>query len=143
MEDNIVIEKINKCPNCGSEEKKIIYENQSDKTYYSTIHKWNIFTCLGCEVVYLNERPTPETIKYTYLNYSTHSRTERLSAEKLKGIRWLQRILANGYKNWRFGTHYEPSTKLGIIAAYLMPSKKAIMDREFRKVHHRQEEAEY
>jgi SAM-dependent methyltransferase len=47
--------------------------------------------------------------------------------------------LANGYKNWTFGTSLEPSTRLGILAAFLLPVQRATLDRQYRHLPNRPE----
>jgi 2-polyprenyl-3-methyl-5-hydroxy-6-metoxy-1,4-benzoquinol methylase len=84
--------------------------------------------------VYIDPRPTPETIHLAYRQYYTHEDQVRLPAEQLRGLRWLQRVLANGYKNWKFGTDLQPSSRLGVLAAFLLPKYRTTLDRQFRQL---------
>jgi 2-polyprenyl-3-methyl-5-hydroxy-6-metoxy-1,4-benzoquinol methylase len=67
-----------------------------------------------------------------YRDYYTHEEQVRLPAAELHGLRWLQRVLANGYKNWKFGTQLQPASILGVLVAYLMPEYRRIIDRQYR-----------
>lgn len=47
-------------------------------------------------------------------------------------LRRVQRSLANGYRNWRYGTRDTPASPLGPALAYLLPRHRALMDSELR-----------
>lgn len=120
------------CPVCSSAHRRVLYSGLRDNIFFCAPGEWTLHECLGCGSAYLDQRPTLETIHLAYKNYCTHDKIERLPAENLRGLRWMQRVMANGYKNWRFGTNFRPATFLGVLAAFLLPAKRAIMDREFR-----------
>lgn len=123
------------CPLCGNSGGVVLHQDVDDYFYKVAKGGWRLFRCFGCHAAYLNPRPTRSSIYKAYSSYATHNRTERLPADKLNGIRRLQRLLANGYKNFNFGTKYRPSNFLGVFVAYCWPTKRALMDREFRHLH--------
>jgi 2-polyprenyl-3-methyl-5-hydroxy-6-metoxy-1,4-benzoquinol methylase len=110
----------------------VLYSGLRDRVFFCAKGEWTLQECLSCGSAYLDPRPTPDTIHQAYQTYYTHQKTDRLPAKELHGARWLQRLLANGYKNWRFGTDYRPANVLGVPIAFLLPSKRVVMDREFR-----------
>ncbi len=44
----------------------------------------------------------------------------------------MRRCLANGYRNWRYGTLDSPESSFGVVAAALWPSGRAIIDNGMR-----------
>jgi 2-polyprenyl-3-methyl-5-hydroxy-6-metoxy-1,4-benzoquinol methylase len=120
------------CPVCQSKQRRVLYSGLQDRVFFCAAGAWTLKECLSCGSAYLDPRPTPETIHLAYQTYYTHQKTDRRPANELHGVRLLQRLFANGYKNWRFGTNFKPSNILGIPLAYLLSSLRAVMDREFR-----------
>ncbi|NOX76410.1 MAG: class I SAM-dependent methyltransferase [Gammaproteobacteria bacterium] len=49
-------------------------------------------------------------------------------------IQKFRQRLANGYLNHRFGAHAYPASMLGVLAAWLMPNKRAIIDAGMRNL---------
>lgn len=126
------LETVAACPVCFSDRRRVLYSGLRDRIFFCTLGEWTLQECLSCGSAYLDPRPTPDTIYLAYQTYYTHQKVDRIPAEELHGARWLQRLLANGYKNWRFGTNFQPSNTLGVPIAFLLPSMRAVMDREFR-----------
>ena len=125
------VEFLDCCPVCGGA-GDVLYDDIEDFYYHAIAGQWCMNSCRGCRSAYLSPRPTKAAIHKAYANYATHDRVERLPPEALGGLRKIQRILANGYKNAKFGTKYRPSSVLGVLVAAVMPEKRALMDREFR-----------
>lgn len=130
------IESVDSCPACSSRAYRILHGRLRDRIFFCAPGEWTLNECLGCGSAFLGSRPTPETIQLAYQYYYTHQQSERLPAENLHGMRWLQRVLANGYKNWRFRTNLQPSSVLGVPLAFLMPTNRAILNRQFRHLPH-------
>lgn len=128
------IESVDSCPVCAGKERRVLHKDLRDRIFFCASGEWTLHECLGCKSAFLDPRPTPETIHLAYQNYYTHQQSERLPPEDLHGVRWLQRVLANGYKNWRFGSNLQPSSFLGVIAASFMPTSRAILNRQFRQL---------
>lgn len=126
------IESVDSCPVCADKERRVLHNVLRDRIFFCAPGEWTLHECLGCGSAFLDPRPTPETIHLAYQNYYTHQQSERLPPENLHGVRWMQRVLANGYKNWRFGTNLQPSSILGVPVAFLMPANRATLNRQFR-----------
>lgn len=126
------IESVGSCPICAGKERRVLHKDLRDKIFFCAPGDWTLYECLGCGIAFLDPRPTPETMYLAYKNYHTHKHTEPLSPENFHGVRWLQRVLANGYKNWRFGSNLQPSSFFGVLAAFFMPWSRAILNRQFR-----------
>lgn len=126
------IESVDSCPVCSGKKRRTLHNALRDKIFFCAPGEWTLHECLGCRSAFLDPRPTPETIHLAYQNYYTHQQSERLPPENLHGVRWLQRVLANGYKNWHFGSNLQPSSFLGVLAAFFMPTSRAILNRQFR-----------
>jgi len=86
--------------------------------------------CDSCSSAFLSPRPNAESIGLAYLNYFTHDDIPDVS--KLSFIKKNKRMLANGYRNFRFGTNDQPASPLGILAAYLTPNGRAVLDSSMR-----------
>jgi SAM-dependent methyltransferase len=93
-----------------------------------------MFGCRRCGVAYLDPRPTPASISRAYAAYYTHASLERPSLADMTPAKRLQRRLANGYRNWRYGTADHPATILGVPVAYAMPTARALIDSDFRNL---------
>lgn len=126
------LEVVARCPVCLSDRRRLLYSGLRDRVFFCAMGEWNLQECQSCRSAYLDPRPTPDTIHMAYQTYYTHLKTDRVPAAQLHGLRWLQRVLANGYKNYRFGTSYQPSNILGLPLALLLPPMRVVMDREFR-----------
>jgi 2-polyprenyl-3-methyl-5-hydroxy-6-metoxy-1,4-benzoquinol methylase len=50
----------------------------------------------------------------------------------LQGLKYLQRVIANGYRNWRFNARLSPSNWLGVPLVFLLPLERAAIEHEFR-----------
>jgi len=117
---------------CVSAERALLYEGLTDRVFFCAPGTWTLFRCASCRCAFLDPRPTPETIGRAYSNYFTHAAQGENGKRKMPFKRWLQRALANGYRNYRFGTHLKPSSYFGVLMAYLLPSKRAVLDAERR-----------
>jgi 2-polyprenyl-3-methyl-5-hydroxy-6-metoxy-1,4-benzoquinol methylase len=126
------VESVDSCPICCCKLRRVMHSGLADNVLFCAPGSWTQNTCVDCGSAFLDPRPTIQTIHRAYENYHTHQESERLNAEDLKGVRWLQRVLANGYKNWRFGTNLQPTSLVGVPVAFMMPVNRAILNRQFR-----------
>jgi len=124
------LESVPNCPVCGSGERELLYEGLTDRVFFCAPGEWTLHRCQSCSSAYLDPRPTPETIGLAYRQYFTHEQNPGYGPLGLKGK--LQRALANGYRNWRFGTRDTPSNPLGILLAALSPKHRAMLDAGMR-----------
>ena len=125
------LQYLSSCPVCGSAQRVILHAGLQDSLYCAP-GKWDMHACQNCGSGYLNPRPSAETIGIAYGDYHTHQEPSPAPAAELPGFRRFRRALANGYKNWRFGTALQPSSKIGIAAAFLLPIQRSILDRQYR-----------
>ena len=89
--------------------------------------------CQECGSHYLDPRPDPATIHLAYARYFTHAAPRSAARrEPPGGLATLRRSLANGYRNWRYGTEARPATFLGIWVAFLVPSLRRNADAGMR-----------
>ena len=126
------VEGLGACPVCASPDRTLLFEGLTDDIFRAAPGTWNLHSCAGCGTGYLDPRPTADSIHLAYRGYHTHEEPRQQPASELRGLRLAQRLLANGYKNWRFGTNLEPSSRWGAIIAFLLPVQRAILDRQFR-----------
>lgn len=126
------LERVGKCPVCGSIERTLLHGGLRDWFFLCAPGEWNLQRCTACGSAYLDPRPTPHTIGLAYRTYFTHSSQARESIDRLTFVRRLQRMLANGYRNWRFGTREQPASRLGALVAALLPTQRALLDGEGR-----------
>jgi len=92
--------------------------------------------CLNCATAYLDPRPTQSSMHLAYRTYYTHDAIDKHSTESMTWAQSIRHTLANGYRNWRYGTKSLPSSKIGIIAAYLLPTMRMSIDLSFRYLPH-------
>lgn len=126
------LEAVTACPICGDARRCKLYDDLTDNVFFCAPGTWSLHECQGCGSAYLDPRPTRATIYLAYQAYYTHKSPANPATENLHGVRRLQRVLANGYRNLRFGTRDFPASRLGVLAAYLVPGQKASLDRGMR-----------
>ena len=126
------LEATGRCPVCGSVGRALLHEGLRDRIFFCAPGEWTLQRCSTCGSAYLDPRPTVQTIGLAYRSYFTHTWGPRKSIERLTFLRRLQRMLANGYRNWRFGTDERPANRMGVFIARLLPSQRAMLDGEAR-----------
>lgn len=122
------LEYVDRCPICGHETRRLVYSGLHDATYFCAPGRWELYSCDNCGSGYLNPRPSRETIAIAYRRYFTHSIDSRAPLKNLGWRRRVRRTLSNGYRNYRFGTSEFPASRLGIVAAFLLPAARAVID---------------
>lgn len=126
------LERVKACPLCGSRARTSLHPGLADHAYEHTPGRWDLHRCENCTCAYLDPRPTRETIHLAYREYYTHVADVGAGAEPLTAIRRARRALANGYRNWRYGTKVRPTSVLGVPATWLFPATRRRIDLEFR-----------
>tara|TARA_R110000787_G_scaffold215053_1_gene324116 strand:- start:14690 stop:15784 length:1095 start_codon:yes stop_codon:yes gene_type:complete len=129
-EDGLQI--LNMCPVCGRAQRKVLHKDLSDQIFFCAPGKWVMFQCLQCDSGYLDPRPNEETIHLAYKTYFTHE--SNALEEKPTLIKLIRKALGNGYRNWKFGTSYKPSTFFGIAVVWLMKDIHKTIDSEMRNL---------
>lgn len=128
------LEYVNCCPVCCSTEHELLYEGLTDRVFFCAPGEWTLYRCQQCGSAYLDPRPTLDTIGLAYSKYFTHNCDDLGNIQNLSWFRRIRRILANGYLNYRFGTKYHPASSLGILAALLFSSKRAVLESKGRNL---------
>lgn len=126
------LERVAACPVCRSLERELLFEGLEDRIFFCAPGRWTMCRCLVCGSGYLDPRPTPDTIGLAYQQYYTHHECAPAPASELGLFRRVRRALANGYKNRRFGVNLAPASKLGVIAAPIIPGMRRLLDRQYR-----------
>ena len=109
-----------------------MHRDLMDRVFFSAPGTWILFRCERCGAGYLDPRPTTATVSLAYQAYFTHGPSEKRSNRELGFYHSIRRALANGYRNARFGFSMEPATRWGVLAAYLMPAMRRMLDAEMR-----------
>ncbi len=126
-------ERVQFCPVCGSTTRSLLHRDLTDRVFFCAPGKWQQYLCAGCGCAYLDPRPTVQAIHLAYRTYYTHHFVadggRRASSSVAYG---LGRLLSNGYRNWRFGTHFSPSWALGVPLLALLRNKRRAIDRSLR-----------
>ena len=127
------IEAVTRCPVCESVRRRVLYSELQDRVCFSAPAKWSLKQCEDCGSGYLDPRPTKEYIPLAYLNYFTHV-PSALQAPKPGSLAWFRKALANGYRNFCYGTDERPAFRIGVLAAHLFPRYKADADKVMRNL---------
>lgn len=112
------LEYLGRCPVCSSSDRALKYKNVPDLRT-RTLGEWNYYHCVGCEVLYLDPRPTELNIKYIYENYYTHTPQQERKREN-----WTDRFalgMRNDYLSKKYGYRNEPALGGGNFLMYLLP----------------------
>jgi 2-polyprenyl-3-methyl-5-hydroxy-6-metoxy-1,4-benzoquinol methylase len=128
------LESVKECPVCGSARRRVLYGGLRDNVFFCAPGDWVLHDCLDCRSAYLDPRPSAATLHLAYRTYYTHEEQEPISASSLRGLRYVRRVLANGYKNWRFGARLKPSNWLGAPLVFLLPFQRTAIERAFRSL---------
>lgn len=129
------LEHLGYCPVCGCTKRSVLHDALVDNVFYCAPGKWTLWICAKCGSAYLDPRPTPDTIHFAYANYYTHRTVAKIDDyASLNPFYKLRRRLVNGYTNWRYSTCDQPSSALGVLAAFAMPSLKSVLDSRYRHI---------
>lgn len=124
------LEAVPACPVCNADSRELLHEGLTDKIFFCAPGEWSMYRCNSCGSAYLDPRPNTETIGLAYQNYFTHNTVPDYSS--LDFLVKIRRRLANGYRNYRYGTKDYPASMTGILAAYLMPEGRNLIDAAMR-----------
>jgi SAM-dependent methyltransferase len=129
------LEAVERCPSCGSSERRILHADLTDRTYMFAPGRWKLFRCARCSCAYLDPRPTEHAIHLAYGDY--YEGAALPAAGEQTGWRRLRRAVRNGYLNSRYGYHLAPDTRLGPLLAPLVPGYREKADEAIRHLHAR------
>lgn len=103
------LQTVDACPACGCTQRELLHEAVADWTFWSAPGRWRYQRCLDCQSVYLDPRPTPDTIGRAYATYYTHEGPGSASGVKSLKLRWKNERLSA-----RWGRDLQP--RLGLPA---------------------------
>lgn len=115
------LEQVANCPVCGSADRSLLYDRLSDRVFFVAPGIWTMWRCEDCRSGYLDPRPNEQTIGRAYQRYFTHdseSGPPRPPHNKFERIR---AKLANGYRNARYGAHFECASAFGRYLGEIPP----------------------
>lgn len=120
------------CPICGGTKRQALHEGVEDGVFHCAPGQWDLHTCAGCGVAYLDPRPTPASIGRAYASYYTHADVNNPDTSPTGRVGKLRRSLRNGYLNRRYGASLQPASAQGWLAMQAMRGKKTELDRAYR-----------
>jgi 2-polyprenyl-3-methyl-5-hydroxy-6-metoxy-1,4-benzoquinol methylase len=123
------LEKVSKCPACGSRNRSIMYKDLTDCIFSCAPGKWSLYRCDRCASAYLDPRPTSDTVSLAYRIYFTHIDQHNVPR---RGLRWLNLATRNAYLNSIWGTSFEPTFKCLSWIQCLIPGNAAFLEHEMR-----------
>lgn len=96
------LESVGRCPVCGSSTPSILHSGMRDRLFQSP-GVWQLLRCGGCNVAWLDPRPTPETIGMAYQRYFTHAGETDIHARRMSPQRrlFLRTATLAGRPWWR------------------------------------------
>lgn len=110
-----------------------MHTSLTDEVFFCAAGTWDMHRCDACDSCYLDPRPSPATIHLAYGQYFTHADADEVTNHPATGrLAMLRRSWANGYRNWRYGTHSLPASRTGIVAAFLLPRLRRAADSRMR-----------
>lgn len=122
------------CPVCECSKRIVLRDGLVDNVFFVAQGRWVLYQCARCKTAYLNPRPDVGSIAKAYGTYYTHKAAggTRVNTDQLNWLRRLQRRVANGYVNARYGTYRQPASCLGWFILKPLPKVRQKLDFEFR-----------
>jgi 2-polyprenyl-3-methyl-5-hydroxy-6-metoxy-1,4-benzoquinol methylase len=117
---------------CGSATRDILHKGLRDNVFFCAPGAWDMWRCGDCDCAYLDPRPSADTIVLAYQSYFTHNVPAEASTAAPSRLTAWRRALANGYRNWRFGSKFEPASKFGVPLIAALPSARRAILQSFR-----------
>lgn len=129
------LEYLGACPACQQPERHLVFTNLTDRVSGVAPGAWTLWRCNGCGAVYLDPRPSPDSIGRAYEIYYTH--TSSVSPRSGWGEQLRARIrtvLFNGYLNQQFGYLLKPSSTIGGYLYGWRPGRAGIVSDYIRSL---------
>lgn len=119
------IETVGCCPVCLGTERDLAFSGLQDRIFFAAPGKWTMWRCLGCDVAYLDPRPTVGSIGRAYSTYYTHGQDipDHSDSAKRSFVQKLKRYAMNDFLNVRFGYRLRPALPGGHFAFSRRPDK--------------------
>ncbi len=128
------LEAVDCCPLCGCAERITLHRDLTDRIFFCAPGRWHLYRCRGCEGVYLDPRPTLESIARAYSSYYTHEPEGGGDAPPTAFGRF-KRASYNGYLNAQYNLDLRPAiswSRWAVAAVPRIKLKKDLMARHLR-----------
>ena len=128
------LDHVGRCPVCGQRATQPLYRGLSDIVFSCAPGTWTIHECPACRALYLDPRPTQDTIALAYRRYYTHvppTAVDPLATPASRGAR-VALSVRNSYLNRRYGYHLLPAGRFGYLVAWLWPIGRLRQERVVR-----------
>lgn len=112
------LEPVAACPYCGSTDSSLAYEGVKDWSFDCAPGNWSFWRCQGCAALYLNPRPTAETIGRAYARYYTHDAEVKPLWSSFK-----QRLI-NEFFYHKYGVDLQPRLSLPRCLSWVLDPLK-------------------
>lgn len=121
------LESVDSCPYCDATERTLGFAAVQDWTFGCAPGRWDYWRCAGCAAIYLNPRPSPESIARAYSSYYTHRRGGTESA-----LAWGKTVLRHTcYLAWH-DLALQPRLPLPrLLFLLLTPLRRRVADPSF------------
>lgn len=119
------LEKVGRCPFCNSILRYLAYRDVEDWTFHTTTEKWNYWRCKSCFSLYLNPRPTADSISRAYSFYYTHGKISQSISQQLKTR------IRNEYFSHVLNVNLTPRIHLPIMLSWLLCPLKSFVEEDF------------
>lgn len=91
------LQQLDSCPICASSDVKLLHQHVRDWSFNCAPGDWSYWRCEHCATVFLNPRPSSESIGRAYQTYYTHDRHRSQLAASLKA-RWKNTRLSERFQ---------------------------------------------
>jgi 2-polyprenyl-3-methyl-5-hydroxy-6-metoxy-1,4-benzoquinol methylase len=125
------LEDVTQCPFCSGTRFAPVYENLADITFHAAPGRFSMSECEACGSGFLNPRPKPEFIGMAYARYYTHREDEPVYRHH-RGLGLIRHMLANNYRNARYGARLSPSLPGGAWLIGALPRQRIVLDAYYR-----------
>jgi SAM-dependent methyltransferase len=121
------LESVPACPICGHDRRALLYDDLTDRLWFTAPGRWSLYRCNACGSAFLDPRPTRTTIGRAYASYYTHSPPPPARRSDFRAA------VLNGYLNGRYGYRLAPASRLGVLVR-LLPKRRWYADRLARNL---------
>jgi 2-polyprenyl-3-methyl-5-hydroxy-6-metoxy-1,4-benzoquinol methylase len=126
------LEAVPNCPVCGSTQRKLLYNNLTDRVFGVAPGIWTLYCCMQCESAYLDPRPNQASIGLAYEDYYTHMAEDAPEAQPKNPLVRQLHAWVNDYVNVRYGLVRKTTGFGGRWLVPLVPPFKAKADSKMR-----------
>jgi SAM-dependent methyltransferase len=119
------LEVVDECPFCSGKERSLACEKVQDWAFYAAPGKWQYWRCQSCQALYLNSRPTAESIGQAYSTYYTHHDAS------LSPLKQLKTRIKNEYFSYDLKVNLSPRLSLPQYLSWLLLPLRSMVVEQF------------